>query len=118
VSLPSPAPSTSPHSPSAHGSPCTRLSHSHLRASQIAVIALHGPLEHLAHALAQLELLYNIIHREMGQFSGVWPPLREPCDRIVCAHRCTGCTAGTDFAHVEPILRMYMILLSVTVVQW
>ena len=95
VSLPSPAPSTSPHSPSDRGSPRTRLSHMLLRASQIAVIALHGPREHLAHALAQLELLYNIRRGTMGRFARVRPPLRVPCDRVVCARRCPCAPPGT-----------------------
>jgi hypothetical protein len=67
VCLPSLAPSSQPHSPSARDSPRLRLSHSLLRASQFAMIAFHGPREHLAHPLAQLEILCIFICGSVGQ---------------------------------------------------
>ena len=81
------------------------------------MIAVLRAREHLAHALAQLELLYNTICGSMGRFARVRASLRVPCDRIV-RRVLPGCTPGTAFAHVEPEMRMYMIVLSVVVVQW
>ena len=75
VCLPSLAPSSQPHSPSARDSPRLRLSHSLLRASQFAMIAFHGPREHLAHPLAQLELLCIFI---CGRWASL-PALRRHC---------------------------------------
>ena len=115
--LPTLAPSSLPHSPSSRGSPRTRLSHSHLRASQIAVIALHGPREHLAHPLAQLDLLYYGIRGSAGPYAGGGAPWRVPRDQRVFACRRLGVPTGTAFAHVEPKFRMYLILLRVVVVQ-
>jgi len=64
--------------------------HTLSRASQIAMIALLGAREHLEHALAQIELLYNTIRGWMGRIARVRPSLRVPCDRVVCACRCPG----------------------------
>ena len=66
------------------------MSYMLLRAAQFAMIAFHGPREHLAYALAQLELLYNISRGAMERFARIWPSLRVPCDLVVCVRRCTG----------------------------
>ena len=100
VRLPTPAPSSPPHSPSARGSPYAWLTHTLLRAAQFATIALHGAQEHLAYALAQLELLYKTIRGSIARVARRRPSLRLPCDRIVCACRRPG-------APPAPILRMW-----------
>ena len=108
VSCPHPAPSSPPHSPSARGSPCARLSHMLLRAAQVAMIALLGAQEHLAHPLAQPELLYKTIRGWMARVAHRRPSLRLPCDRVVRACRRPGAPPA-PFAHVEPQTLMYMI---------
>ena len=90
VSLPRPAPSSPPHSPSARGSLRARLSHTLLLAAQDAMAALLGARQHLEHALAQMELLCNTIRGLMGRIARVRPSLRVPCDRAVCACRRPG----------------------------
>ena len=87
VHLPSLAPSSPPHSPSARGSACARLSHMLLRAAQVAMMALLGAREHLEHTPARIELLYNIIRRSMGRLGRGLAWLREPCDRAACTRR-------------------------------
>ena len=99
VSLPHPAPSSPPHSPSARGSLRARLSHTLLLAAQVAMAALLGAREHLEHALAQIELLYNTIRGWMGRIARVRPSLRLPCDRAVCACRRPGPLPATVCAH-------------------
>ena len=59
------------------------LSHTLLYASQFAMIALLRAEEHLAHPVAQLELLYNTIRGSMGRFARVRASLLVPCDRVV-----------------------------------
>mgnify|MGYP006879300410 CR=1 FL=1 len=90
VHLPSLAPSSPPHSPSARGSACARLSHMLLRAAQVAMMALLGAREHLEHPPARIELLYNIIRRSMGRLGRGWASRRVPCDLVVSARRCPG----------------------------
>ena len=115
--MPSLAPSSPPHSPSARGSACARLSHMLLRAAQVAMMALLGAREHLEHPPARIELLYNIIRRSMDHLGRGWASLRAVRFGRVSASL-PGHTAGTVFAHVEPQTLMYMIVLSVVVVQW
>ena len=70
------ATSSPPHSPSARGSPRTRLSRAFLRGAQVAVLALLGAREDLEHPLARLKLLYNIIGRSIGRFARAGAPFR------------------------------------------
>ena len=117
VRLPFLAPSSPPHSPSSLGFVRVRLSDTFSRASQIAVIALLCPPEHLEYPLAQLELLYNIIGGSMGRFARAGAPFRVPCDRVAVCVSLPVCPPGTAFAHVELQMPMYMIVLSVVVVK-
>ena len=88
-----------------------------LRAAQVAMMALLGAREHLEHPPARIELLYNIIRRSMDHLGRGWASLRAVRFGRVGASL-PGHTAGTVFAHVEPQTLMYMIVLSVVVVQW
>ena len=95
--LPPPAPLTHPQPVAPRMRGCL---HTLSRASQIAMIALLGAREHLAHPLAQPELLYNNIRGSMGRFARVRPSLLVPCDRVVRACRCPG-------EPPAPLLRMW-----------
>ena len=90
VSLPRPAPSSPPHSPSARSAPHARLSHALLRAAQVAMMALLGAREHLARPLAQLELLYNRIPGSAAALAGAGAPWRVRRDRSVSVCRRPG----------------------------
>ena len=112
VCHPTPAPSSPPHSPSSRHSPHARLSHTLSRASQFAMIALLGAREHLAHSLAQPELLYNTICGWMRRTARVRPSncvWREigSCVHVVARvhrrHRFYACGAGN--AHVHDCLK-------------
>ena len=71
--LPPPARLTHPHPATPRMRGClTRFS----RASQFAMIALLGAREHLAHSLAQPELVYNTICGWMRRTARVRPSLR------------------------------------------
>ena len=100
VCLPTPAPSSPPHSPSAAAPRARGCLHTLFRASQIAMIALLGAREHFAHPLAQLELLYMFMCGSVGRIARVRPSLRVPCDRVVRACRRPG-------APPAPFLRMW-----------
>ena len=90
VSLPRPAPSSPPHSPSARSAPHARLSHALLRAAQVAMMALLGAREHLARPLAQLELLYDRIPGSAAALAGAGAPWRVRRDRSVSVCRRPG----------------------------
>ena len=90
VPLPHPAPPSPPHSPSARGSLRAHMSHMLLCAAQFATIALHGAQEHLARALAQLELLYIIISGSIARIARRRPSFRLPRDQAESARRCLG----------------------------
>ena len=64
------------------------------------MIALLRAREHLAHALAQLQLLSNTSHGSMGRIARLQPSLRVLCDRVVSARCCPG-------ALPAPLLRMW-----------
>ena len=121
VSLPPPAPSSPRHSPSARGSLFARLFHTLLRAAQVAMIALLRAREHLEHALAQLDLLYKIARGPLGRLVRARVSLRAPCDRVVSVPLLHGCTLHCWHCFCAcggSQMRMYMIVLSVVVVQW
>ena len=102
--LSTPAPSSPPHSPSARGSLRAHMSHMLLRAAQFATIALHGAQEHLARALAQLELLYIIISGSIARIARRRPSLRLPRDQAELAR--TSLPGCTVFAHMDSQIRM------------
>ena len=70
------APSGLPHSSSSHGSSLSALSHTLLRAAQVAMLAILGARGHLEHPLSQLELLYTTVSGAVGWFAvagSSWP---------------------------------------------
>ena len=100
--LPPPASLTHPQPATAL---CARLSHTLLRAAQVAMIALLRAREHPEHPLAQLELLCIFICGSVGQSARAPAPLRVACDRVGCACHRSGASSATILRMPSPMCK-------------